>query len=254
MRRVALVFFTLLLITTIVGCSPKGDPKETLETYYSYVTTADYNAAYALLSEADKQVTRKDDFVLYMELSEEVAKLNKVEVKQAEKNGDAMVFDVVENRHDAVENKDKDDTLKRAVVVENGEWRVKVEGKYSELIADQQAKIGSMFLNGNGGKEANPRKAGTWFEDALESDPSYYRAYYGLAASYMKIGLLEEAIEAATEYVKATSDNKEKSNGMNILGICYDGIGDKAKAKESFQKAVELDPENKFAKNNLDRL
>lgn len=253
MRRITLSMILLALMITIIGCSPKGDPKETLEAYYANLINEDYKAAYAMLLESDKQSTTRDEFVQYMELNEQLTQLKKVEVKQAEKNGDTVVFDVVENGHDAIENKDKDTTVKRSVTVENGEWKVAAEGPYKKMIADRMAWIGQMYLNGTGGKTLNLNTAVTWFEDALEQDPSYYRANYGLAAALTKLQLYEEAITYAQKYVDASKDNKEKSSGLNILGICYDVTGEREKAKEAFQKAVELNPENKSAQNNLNQ-
>ncbi|MGE7272182.1 tetratricopeptide repeat protein [Brevibacillus panacihumi] len=253
MRRVTLTFLILAMIATIVGCSPKGDPKETLEKYYSRIINEEYNFAYAYLSEADKKVTKRDDFILFMELDADVTRLNKVEITQVEKKGDTIVFDVVENRHDYMDEKDKDTTVKRTVVAEDGEWRVKAEGDFATLIVDRQAKIGAMYLNGTAGKALDPAKAATRFEDVLKRDPSFYPANYGLAASYVKLKKYEDAIPLATKYVESAAGNNEKSNGMNLIGICYDATGNKEKAKEAFQKAVELNPENQLAQKNLSR-
>lgn len=253
MRRVTLTFLIVAIIATIVGCSPKGDPKETLEKYYTRIINEEYNFAYAYLSEADKKVTKRDDFILFMELDADVTGLNKVEITQVEKKGDTIVFDVVENRHDYMDEKDKDTTVKRTVVAEDGEWRVKAEGTYLDMIVDRQAKIGSMYLNGSAGKALDPKKAVARFEDVLKRDPAYYPANFGLAAAYTKLKRYEDAIPEALKYVESAVDDKEKSNGMTVLGICYEATGNKEKARESFQKAVELNPENQFAQKNLDR-
>lgn len=251
MRRITLSMILLALLITIVGCSPKGDPKETLEAYYANVINEDYKAAYAMLLESDKQATTRDEFVQYMELNEQISKLKKIEVKQTEKNGDNVVFDVVETAHDAIEGKDIHTTVKRSVMVENGAWKVVAEGPYTRMIADRMAWLGNMYLNGNGGKKQNFDTAVTWFQDALKQDPSYYRANYGLAAAYTKLNRFDEAIQYAEKYVDAAKDNTEKSIGYNILGICYDVTGQREKALDAFQKAVEFNPDNESAKSNL---
>lgn len=251
MRRITLSMILLTLIITIVGCSPKGDPKATLEAYYANVINEDYKAAYAMLLETDKKSTTRDEFVQYMELNEQIAKLEKVEVQQAEKNGDTVVFDVVVNGQDAIDK--KENKIKRSVMVENGEWKVVAEGTYKDMIAEQMTRIGIMYLNGSGGKTLNLDTAVTWFEDALEQDPSYYHANYGLAVAFTKLQIFKDAIPFAQKYVEASTNNKEKSSGMNVLGICYDATGDREKAKEAFQKAVELNPENKSAQDNLNK-
>ncbi len=42
-----------------------------------------------------------------------------------------------------------------------------------------------------------------------------------------------------------------KSFDYNLLGYCYKAIGDGAKAKAAFQRAVDLDPKNQLARENL---
>jgi len=66
LKRVTLLFFIFFLITAIVGCSPKGDPQETLKTFYSNVIDANYDAAYDFLAEADRKATSKENFTLFM--------------------------------------------------------------------------------------------------------------------------------------------------------------------------------------------
>ncbi|MGG3884110.1 tetratricopeptide repeat protein [Brevibacillus panacihumi] len=253
MRRAALLFFILSLIAVIVGCGPKGDPKETIQAYYDNVMNANYDAAYELLAEADRKATSKEDFALFMELNAKIYKLNAVELKEADKSGDSVVFEVTEKQHSYAEGKDKSNTYKRSVIVENSEWKVFADKVYGDNIAGQMVSIGQMHLNGLGETKENPNEAAMWFNKALKRDSTQNTANFGLALSYMKLGRFEESIAAATKFVESETEDARKSDALNVLGVTYEAMGDATKAKEAFQKAVELNPDNEYAKTNLNR-
>ncbi|MGF9904897.1 tetratricopeptide repeat protein [Brevibacillus porteri] len=253
MKRFTLSLFVIFLISTLYGCGPKGNPKETLESYYTNVINANYDAAYALLSETDRKATSKEDFALFMQLNAELYKLNGVEVNQAEKNRETIVFDVTEKQHSYMEEKDKSHTYKRLVVVENGEWRVFADKTYGDSIAGQMVRIGQLHLNGIGEKKESPNEAAIWFNKALKRDSAHNDANFGLALSYMKLGRFEESIDAAKKFVDSETDSIKKSDGLNVLGVSYEAMRYVAKAKEALQKAVELNPDNEYAKTNLSR-
>ncbi|MCC0566535.1 tetratricopeptide repeat protein [Brevibacillus borstelensis] len=254
MKRIALSLFVIFIITALVGCSPKGDPKKTLEAYYTNIVNANYDAAYELLSEADKKATSKDDFVLYMTLNAELYKLNEAIVTQAEKSSNTIVFDVSEKRHNYMEDKESSISYQRSVVPENGEWKVFADKKYGEQIAGLQNKIAWLHLEGRGGKKKSENEAASWFNQALERDPSYYLANYGLSIAYVQLSRFDDAITAANKFVGAAKEKDEQSNGYNVIGLCYESKGDREKAREAYQKSVELDPKNEYAKTNLNRV
>ncbi|MFF0831322.1 tetratricopeptide repeat protein [Brevibacillus sp. NPDC003359] len=253
MKRFTLSLFAIFLIATLYGCGPKGDPKETLESYYTNVINANYDAAYALLSEADRKATSKDDFALFMRMNAELYKLNATEVKGAEKSGETVVFEVTEKQHSYTEEKDKSHTYKRSVVAENGEWKVFADKTYGDSIAGQMVRIGQLHLNGIGEKKENPNEAAIWFNKALQRDSAHNDANFGLALAYMKLGRFQESIDAAKKFVESETYNIKKSDGLNVLGVSYEAMRDVAKAKEAYQKAVESNPGNEYAKTNLSR-
>ncbi|MBY0083720.1 tetratricopeptide repeat protein [Brevibacillus brevis] len=253
MKRFTLSLFVIFLIATLYGCGPKGDPKETLESYYTNVINANYDAAYALLSETDRKATSKDDFALFMRLNAELYKLNATEVKEAEKNGETVVFEVTEKQHSYTEEKDKSHTYKRSVVVENGEWKVFADKKYSETITSLQDSIGWLYIEGRGGKKKSLNEAAKWFNDAINRDSSYYQSNYGLSVAYIQLERYDDAMSAANKYVSSSTEKSEQSIGYNVIGLCYEAKKDTQKAKESYQKAIELDPSNEYAKTNLNR-
>lgn len=253
MKRVALPLLFIFVIICIFGCSPKGDPKKTLESYYTNISNGNFGAAYDVLSETDKKTTSQEDFVLYMTLNDELYKLNETTVTQAEKSSNTIVFDVTEKQFDYTEDRESSVSYKRSVIAENGEWKVFADKNFGERIAGLQNNIAWLYLEGRGGKRKNGNEAAKWFNQALERDPSNYHANYGLSVAYIQLGRLDDAIEAANKFVEATKDGDEQSDGYNVIGLCYESKGDREKAKEAYQKAVDLN-QNEYAKTNLNNV
>lgn len=86
--------------------------------------------------------------------------------------------------------------------------------------------------------EAGRYEAGVeQFMLALEYDPSFDAAYYGLALAYERLGRSEEAIEAAQ-----TAYNKSHHNPLNkcVLGYVYAKAGKRAKALRILKELEEL--------------
>lgn len=172
MKRVVLLFFILSLIAALAGCSPKGDPQETLKTFYNNVMDANYDAAYEILAEADRKATSKEDFVLFMRLNADLYKLNGVEIIQTDNNSDSVVFDVVEKLLDIDKDKEESVSYKCSVVAENGEWKVFSDKKYGEGIPALQNSIGWLYINGTKIEGRNENEAAKWFHEALKRDAS----------------------------------------------------------------------------------
>jgi len=68
---------------------------------------------------------------------------------------------------------------------------------------------------------------------------------------YYSRGKLDQAVDRLKAAVKA---DPSFAAAHNNLGVAYEGKRDRAAARAEYQKAVELDPNNKSARANLDRL
>ncbi|WP_289139172.1 tetratricopeptide repeat protein [uncultured Brevibacillus sp.] len=253
MKRFTLSLFVFVLIAALVGCSPKDDPKVVLNTYYTNVMNANYEDAYAILSEADRKASSKEDFVLFMNLNAELYKWNGIEIKNKEMDSDSLVFTVAEKLHNNSDDRDESVTYKRAVIKENDEWKIFVNKNYGEEIPALQNSIGWMYIDGYIGPKRNGNEAAKWFHEALKRDASYYQAYYGLSLAYAMLGKYDDAMTVANKYISLSKEEREQSGGYNVIGLCYMSRKDLVKAKEAFQKAVELDPTNEYAITNLSR-
>ncbi|HEX6790690.1 MAG TPA: tetratricopeptide repeat protein, partial [Candidatus Krumholzibacteria bacterium] len=68
---------------------------------------------------------------------------------------------------------------------------------------------------------------------------------------YYKQGNYEKAVEMHTEAVSGSSTN---SSAYTNLGNAHFRLGHKKEARESWQKAIELDPANEKAQRSLKSL
>ena len=75
------------------------------------------------------------------------------------------------------------------------------------------------------------------FLRALELDPSLNEAYYPLANSYFETSQYDMAIYYYEQVQKRDPDNVQ---AVIFLGQCYDAKGDRSKAREYYQQAVDM--------------
>jgi len=103
--------------------------------------------------------------------------------------------------------------------------------------------------------EANDR-AIELFDRALDADPGFAQAYAGLAdalaqkayKSESRKGLIDSAIAMST---RAINLDAELSDGYKARGLAYHYRGDYDRALEEYKKAVERNPNNSMAINNI---
>ena len=74
------------------------------------------------------------------------------------------------------------------------------------------------------------------FKQILETDPANGAVLFGLAKEYEKAGLNQELIDALNRYLLATAD---EGNAYGMLARAYETIGQRDKARETYQRGVE---------------
>ena len=74
------------------------------------------------------------------------------------------------------------------------------------------------------------------FKQILETDQTNSAVLFGLAKEYEKAGLNEELIDALNRYLLATDD---EGNAYGMLARAYETIGQRDKARETYQRGVE---------------
>jgi tetratricopeptide (TPR) repeat protein len=149
--------------------------------------------------------------------------------------------------------------------------------------SDEQLSVDEKYRKGLKYDLATDRKkAREYYEKALADDAQYSLALRGLAVLDIEAGLYKEAIERLEKALvrdssdglswfflgvshlrlkneketlwcahKATGCSGTASQGYDLAGRAYMRLGDYPKAKEAFEKAVLLNPEDTKAKNHL---
>lgn len=84
--------------------------------------------------------------------------------------------------------------------------------------------------------------------DHLQSDPQNRDALFNLGLCYCELDNPEKAVEALSECVKHHPDD---SNAYVALGYALSLHGQNVSARENFLKALEIDPCNAYALQNL---
>lgn len=75
------------------------------------------------------------------------------------------------------------------------------------------------------------------FKQMLASDPENTFVLFGLAKEYEKIGEYRMVIELLEKYLSLTED---EGNAYGVLANAYAQIGEREKAKEIYQKGIEV--------------
>lgn len=265
-KRVTLIlsFTALMCIFLFTGCAPKGDPSQVLNEYYQNIKDGNIEGAYDKLSEASKKNFVKEDFVKWQSIMKETSTLKEAKVEKSseykDKELDGIKFknvvecNITEKTQNLYDNKEETNNYKRNVVNDNGTWKVyrgKENGK--EIVARETIPLACMYMEGKG-KSRDLNKAATILNESLKYNQDYNNTYYELGRVYTLLGRYDEAIDVANKFLLKAKENKGKSNGYNVLGVAYESKHQFDKAKENYNEAIKLNPDNQYAKTNLERV
>lgn len=248
-----LVFFILIFILLLSGCIPKGNPKEAIDTYNKSVIDADFAKAYELLSGQNQEEVSKEEYEQLQKLNNEITKCIHLDAKKAKEYSNQFgykyvtEYDVTEKWYSYSEDKEYTSTYKRYVVNDGGDWKVFNEGNYKTSLASAFIELGWMYLDGRG-KAKNLVDARKNLENGLAINPDYDYGHYLLSKLYNQENQFDNAISHAEKALDITQEDDIKTKAYYEIGMAYQGKGNPTKAKEAFQKAVDIDPLNEEAK------
>ncbi|MCW7999873.1 hypothetical protein CFK35_18575, partial [Clostridium sp. cpc1] len=134
-NKISLLFVLILSFTLIalVGCAPKGDPQEVLNTYYQSIKDNNIEKAYETFCEQSKKDFKKEDFTKWRNAEKEVFKLKDIKIEKLKEFKGSLEdvefknivkFNVTEKGQDFYENKEEELTHEMYVVDDNGEWKI----------------------------------------------------------------------------------------------------------------------------------
>jgi tetratricopeptide (TPR) repeat protein len=79
-----------------------------------------------------------------------------------------------------------------------------------------------------------------YYEKVIRVNPKHYQGHYWLAMCYWKLKRYYAAINTLEEVIEFLPTLKD---ALNLIGECYERIGEGAKAEHYYLKAISADPE-----------
>ncbi len=77
------------------------------------------------------------------------------------------------------------------------------------------------------------------YEKVIRLNPKHYQGHYWLAMCYWKLQRYHAAINTLEEVIQSLPTFKD---ALNLMGECYEQIGEAAKAEHCYLKAISADP------------
>jgi tetratricopeptide (TPR) repeat protein len=116
-------------------------------------------------------------------------------------------------------------------------WAVRV---YKEILRRSPNSI-PVFLNLGGlyYRRAMFETALPYYERVIRMNPKHYQGHYWLAMCFWKLQRYHAAINTLEEVIQFLPTFKD---ALNLMGECYERIGESAKAEHWYLKAIRSDP------------
>ena len=99
----------------------------------------------------------------------------------------------------------------------------------------QSLRLGGLYYRRRKYEMAIP-----YYEKVIRSNPKHYQGHYWLAMCYWKLQRYYAAINTLEEVIEFLPTFKD---ALNLMGECYEQIGEGAKAEHYYLKAISADPD-----------
>ncbi len=91
-------------------------------------------------------------------------------------------------------------------------------------------------------------KAVPYYEKVIRINPRHYQGHYWLAVCYLHLQRYYAAIHTLEDVIESLPTFKD---ALNLLGECYERVGEAAKAEHYYLKAISIDSEGKVLQAGL---
>ncbi len=111
---------------------------------------------------------------------------------------------------------------------------------YKEILRKKSNRI-AVFLNLGGVyyRRGMFETALPYYEKVIRANPKHYQGHYWLAMCFWKLQRYHAAINTLEEVIHFLPTFKD---ALNLMGECYEQIGEAAKAEHCYLKAISTDP------------
>jgi tetratricopeptide (TPR) repeat protein len=128
----------------------------------------------------------------------------------------------------------------KANAFERARWWGRATHVYQEIIRKDPKSIPALLnLGGLFYRREKYEKAIPCYERVIRINPKHYQAHYWLARCCWKLQRYYAAINTLEEVIEFLPTFKD---ALNLMGECYEQIGEAAKAEHFFLKAISTDP------------
>lgn len=269
LKRLVLAMMLAAMVMMAAGCQPgtQDAPATTLNKYFDAILSGDYPTAYNQLSQADQAVITLEDFTIWQTLYKQTEEIKSYKLgagKELSNYKDpfgnryprASEFPITQT--DFVHQSQSDNTYDytRTVVMEDGAWKIsrgETADIYQHRIYYGYMTLGTMYTDGKG-VEADPAKALDNFTKALAYNESDLNLYFQTALLNLNLKQPATAEELCKRALAKEPEADMASELQNLMGVALVMQEKKEDAKKAFQTAVEMNPDNQNAANNLNNV
>jgi tetratricopeptide (TPR) repeat protein len=126
---------------------------------------------------------------------------------------------------------DQADLLERSVLIYE-----------QSLKKDPKSVAALMNLGGLYFRRGKFEQAIPYYEKVVRLNPKHYQGHYWLAVCYWKLDRYYAAINTLEEVIEFLPTFKD---ALNLMGDCYEKVGEGAKAEHYYLKAISADPDGR---------
>lgn len=260
----ALMIVTLLIITAGCQSGPQDAPAAPLNKYYDSLLAQDYETAYSQLCQADQAVISQEDFITWQTLYKQTEEIKSFKLGNSKEldnfkdpfgNRYTRAVEFTVSQTDYVHQNQSDNTYEysRIVVMEDGAWKIsrgETADIYQHRIYYGYTTLGTMYAEAKG-VEADPAQALTYFTKALDYNESDMNLYFQTALLNLNVKQPAEAESLCKRALAKDPESEMASELQNLMGVALIMQERKDEARKAFEAAVQVNPANENAQNNL---
>ncbi|CCL33267.1 tetratricopeptide repeat protein [Clostridioides difficile] len=263
-KKITAILVSFLIMISMVGCAPKESATEVAKKYLDSIEIKDYEVAYNLLSKDSKESVSLEKFEEYQDTLFKLQTLkdyklgeeNKVEkYKYSNKEyTDLVKIKETDTIKYITENKEDTANFDRYFIIEDNEYKLLWHKDFKRALSSNYVKIARSETKKDEDKDYN--KAAIDIKKAIEIDDKNPLAYYTQSYIYIELQRYDEALKSIDKSLEYLDKNNEAykidaSDAYNLRGVIFMSKSEFNKARESYNKALELNPDNEYAKTNL---
>lgn len=252
----------VLLISNLCSCTtkPKGEPRDIITGYFQSLIDGDYDKAYSELAATNKKEITLEQFKDWRAVYEKIYNMKSFKITKEKELKDykyqknkydyAIKFTIILKEKDYSNKKEITSEAEKIIVSEDNKWKVLDEEDYIQKYASSLNTLGWMYLGGQG-QDEDPHTAIQYFKQAIDLKFNDAIVYYNIASAYQDIDDDQNAFEYIEKGIKMKQSKENLSDLYNLKGISCSNMNDIQGAKNAYNKALELNPDNTYAKGNL---